>query len=69
VNLLKDTILPPSGFKAAGFKSGIKKSGLDTAVIFSEVPAVAAGTFTTNTVKAFCVQRNTALLATNSFFR
>ncbi len=69
MNLLKDTILPPSGFKAAGFKSGIKKSGLDTAVIFSEVPAVAAGTFTTNTVKAFCVQRNTALLATNSFFR
>lgn len=69
MNLLKDTIIPPSGFKAAGLCSGIKKNGFDTAVIFSEVPAVTAGTFTTNKVKAFCVQRNTALLEVNSYFR
>ncbi len=69
MNLLKDTIIPPEGFKAVGFRSGIKKSGLDTAVILSDVPAAAAGTFTTNKVKAFCVQRNTELLTQTSYFR
>lgn len=41
------------GFKASAVASGIKKgSGLDLALIFSEKPAVAAGGFTSNKVKA-----------------
>ncbi|RJQ14449.1 MAG: arginine biosynthesis protein ArgJ, partial [Nitrospiraceae bacterium] len=41
------------GFRFAGMSSGIKKSGAnDLAIIFSESPAVAAGVFTTNRIKA-----------------
>lgn len=41
------------GFAAAGGAAGIKKAGvLDMALIYSKVPCVAAGTFTTNVVKA-----------------
>ncbi|MDP1993196.1 MAG: bifunctional glutamate N-acetyltransferase/amino-acid acetyltransferase ArgJ [Syntrophales bacterium] len=41
------------GFKAAAVKAGIRgKDRLDVALIFSEVPAAAAGVFTTSKVKA-----------------
>lgn len=41
------------GFRAGGMAAGIKKDGqLDLALIASEVPAVAAGVFTTNRVQA-----------------
>ena len=41
------------GFKAAGGSAGIKKENVkDMALIYSIVPCVAAGTFTTNQVKA-----------------
>ena len=41
------------GFQAAGIAAGIKKGNAkDMAMIFSQVPCVAAGTFTTNIVKA-----------------
>ncbi len=41
------------GFKAAGTAAGIKKhGGLDLALIVAETPAVAAGVFTKNRVKA-----------------
>lgn len=41
------------GFMAAGVSAGIKKSGKkDMALVFSQVPAVSAGVFTTNVVKA-----------------
>lgn len=45
-------ITSPLGFKAAGVHCGIKKNSPDLALILSEVPAVAAGMFTTNKVKA-----------------
>ncbi|MGB9612691.1 MAG: bifunctional glutamate N-acetyltransferase/amino-acid acetyltransferase ArgJ [Candidatus Margulisiibacteriota bacterium] len=49
----RKNIVSPQGFKAAGFACGLKKSGKpDLALIFSEVPATAAGVFTTNQVKA-----------------
>ncbi|MEA3493659.1 MAG: bifunctional glutamate N-acetyltransferase/amino-acid acetyltransferase ArgJ [Candidatus Margulisiibacteriota bacterium] len=42
----------PKGFKAAGIACGIKKSGKpDLSLIYSEVPAIAAGVFTSNQVK------------------
>lgn len=41
------------GFQAAGIAAGIKKGNMkDMAMIYSEKPCVAAGTFTTNVVKA-----------------
>ena len=47
-----------AGFVAAGIRAGIKATSkkLDLAIIASRVPAVAAGTFTTNQVKAAPVQ-------------
>ena len=46
-------ITSAKGFFAAGCAAGIKKNGsADMAMIYSEVPAEAAGTFTTNVVKA-----------------
>ena len=41
------------GFEAAGVEAGIKyKNRLDMALVYSQVPCKAAGTFTTNVVKA-----------------
>jgi len=46
-------VTAPKGFKAAGVKAGIKKSGKeDVAVIYSTAPAAAAGVFTTNAMAA-----------------
>ena len=45
-------ITAAKGFQAAGGAAGIKKQGVkDMALVYSEVPCVAAGTFTTNIVK------------------
>ncbi len=45
-------VTAPLGFAAMGVHAGIKKEKADMAIIKSHVPAVAAGTFTTNVVKA-----------------
>jgi glutamate N-acetyltransferase/amino-acid N-acetyltransferase len=45
-------VTSPQGFLATGVKAYIKKDKKDLAVIYSEVPAAAAGVFTTNKVKA-----------------
>ena len=46
-------VTAPKGFKACGGAAGIRKNGRkDLAMIFSEIPAQVAGTFTTNVVKA-----------------
>ena len=46
-------VTAPKGFKASGIEAEIKKKNKkDIALIYSEVPATAAGTFTTNRVKA-----------------
>lgn len=46
-------ICAPKGFKAAGIESGIKRSGKkDLALVYSDVVADAAATFTLNKVKA-----------------
>ncbi|MBO6177546.1 MAG: bifunctional glutamate N-acetyltransferase/amino-acid acetyltransferase ArgJ [Selenomonadaceae bacterium] len=50
---MKKGVTFPKGFKAAGVKAGIKKSGnLDVAVVYSEKDAAVAGVFTTNQVAA-----------------
>lgn len=44
------------GFKAAGIFAGIRRKKKDMALIYSEVPCKAAGTFTTNIVKGATVK-------------
>ncbi len=46
------SITSAKGFQAAGVSCGIKKSGRDLALLFSEDSAVAAGAFTRNLVQA-----------------
>ncbi len=46
------TVTSPIGFLGVGCHIGIKKAKKDLAMIVSEVPAKAVGTFTTNVVKA-----------------
>ena len=45
-------ITAPQGYLAAGISAGIKKKGLDIAVVFSSLTASAAGIFTLNRVQA-----------------
>lgn len=51
--VVKGGVARAMGFMANGVKAGIKKSGnKDLALLYSEVPAVAAGSFTTNMFQA-----------------
>ncbi len=53
MNLVKGGVCAPKGFLANGVASGIKRSGKpDLGLIVSEVPALAAGVFTVNSIKA-----------------
>ncbi len=45
-------VTAPKGYLAAGVSAGIKKKGLDLAVLFSFQPATAAAVFTANRVQA-----------------
>ncbi len=56
MNIVEGGVTAPKGFQAAGIYAGIKKDKKDMAMIYSEVPCKAAGTFTTNVVKAAPVQ-------------
>lgn len=52
------------GFSAASCEANIKyKDRTDMAMVFSKVPAECAGTFTTNQVKAACVQWDQKIVA------
>lgn len=52
--LINNSICAPKGFLATGVHAGIRKNSkkLDLAVIYCQQPAIAAGVFTTNQVKA-----------------
>ncbi|MCK5200928.1 MAG: bifunctional glutamate N-acetyltransferase/amino-acid acetyltransferase ArgJ [Spirochaetales bacterium] len=62
MNPQKDTFVLPKGYEAIGFKGKIKKEKPDMAILFSETPAVIAGVFTKNLVRAACVDRNRELV-------
>jgi glutamate N-acetyltransferase/amino-acid N-acetyltransferase len=52
----RGSVTTPLGFLASGGRAGIKaKKKFDSSLIVSQVPAVAAGTFTTNRAKAWPV--------------
>ena len=62
-------ILAPKGFEAAYTSAGIKKNNaLDMALIYSETPCIAAGTFTRNRVFAAPVQWDRGLIQTSPCF-
>ena len=64
--IVKGGVTAPKGFLANGIRAGIKKSGrADLALIYSEVPAVAAGVFTTNAFRASPVSLSIANLKNN----
>ena len=53
MKIIDGGVTAAKGFKAASTAAEIKYKGrTDMAMVFSEVPCVAAGTFTTNVVKA-----------------
>ena len=53
MKVINGGVTAAKGFQAAGIAAGIKKGNAkDMAMIYSTVPCVAAGTFTTNVVKA-----------------
>ena len=57
MEIIKGGVTSAKGFKAACTAAGIKYKGrTDMAMVVSEVPAVCAGTFTSNVVKAACVK-------------
>ena len=57
----------PQGFKAAGVRAGIKKSGnLDVAVVYTEKEAAVAGVFTQNAVAAAPVFASKKVVATGT---
>ncbi|MDR3632698.1 MAG: bifunctional glutamate N-acetyltransferase/amino-acid acetyltransferase ArgJ [Isosphaeraceae bacterium] len=65
--MTQPTIVIPRGFRASAVKAGIKPSGgMDLAVLVSDRPCAAAGTFTTNRVCAAPVRWDRALLPTAS---
>lgn len=57
VKLLQGGVCTPQGFSASCCEANIKYQGrTDMAMVYSETPCVCAGTFTSNVVKAACVQ-------------
>ncbi len=52
IHYTEGSITVPQGFRAAGVKARIRYDKKDLALIVSDVPAAAAGVFTTNAVKA-----------------
>lgn len=56
MKVIEGSITAPKGFKAGAVCCGVKKKGRrDIAVIYSDVKCKAAGVFTTNRVRAACV--------------
>lgn len=56
MKIITGSITAPQGFLAQGVCADIKKGDKkDIALIYSETPCMAAGTFTTNVVRAACV--------------
>ena len=62
IKKLNGSITNPKGFYATGSHIGIKDCKKDLALIYSEVPAKAAGVFTSNIVKASSILWNQNLI-------
>lgn len=63
MKIVTGSVTAPQGFLAQGVEAAIKKENKkDVAIIYSEQPCVAAGVFTTNVVRAACIDMNRAHL-------
>ncbi len=63
MKILEGSVTCPQGFLAQGVGAAIKKEDkLDLAIIYSQNPCTAAGVFTTNVVRAACVDLNRTYL-------
>ena len=59
MKIVTGSVTAPQGFLAQGVEAQIKKENTkDVAIIYSQQPCVAAGVFTTNKVRAACVNIN-----------
>ncbi|MBQ8031511.1 MAG: bifunctional ornithine acetyltransferase/N-acetylglutamate synthase, partial [Butyrivibrio sp.] len=64
MNTIEGGVTAATGFEAACCEAGIKyKDRTDMALVYSKKPCVSAGTFTSNVVKAACVQWDQKLVA------
>jgi glutamate N-acetyltransferase/amino-acid N-acetyltransferase len=58
----------PAGFQYAGITAGLKKSGLsDLALVVADRPAVAAGVYTQNLIRAASIDWNRSITPTTDF--
>ena len=69
MRIIEGGITAPKGFLAAGRHIGIKKVKKDLSLLYSEKPAVAAGMFTQNVVRAAPVVRNETLVKQGQLIR
>ena len=68
MNRINGGVTAAKGFKAAGAAAGIKyKDRNDMAMVYSEMPCVVAGTFTTNVVKAAPVKWDMKVVNESAF--
>ena len=65
MKVIEGGVTAPKGFSAMGIAAGIKKDRKDMAMIYSEANCHAAGTFTTNIVKAAPVKWDQAIVYGN----
>ena len=68
MKVIEGGVTAPKGFEAASAAAGIKYEGReDMALIYSQKPCVAAGTFTTNVVKAAPVKWDQKIVAESPY--
>ncbi|MDD2510943.1 MAG: bifunctional glutamate N-acetyltransferase/amino-acid acetyltransferase ArgJ [Syntrophomonas sp.] len=64
MKIINGSVCAPKGFLAQGVEAGIKKiDKKEVAIIYSTEPCTAAGVFTSNKVRAACIDYNKACLA------
>ncbi|WP_276624033.1 bifunctional glutamate N-acetyltransferase/amino-acid acetyltransferase ArgJ [Syntrophomonas wolfei] len=64
MKIINGSVCAPRGFLAQGAEAGIKKiDKKEVAIIYSTEPCTAAGVFTSNKVRAACIDYNKACLA------
>ena len=70
MNIIEGGVTASKGFKAACCEANIKyKDRTDMALLYSEVPCVCAGTFTSNVVKAACVMWDKQIVESGDFMQ
>ena len=70
MKIISGGVTAPKGFEAAGIEAGIKyENRKDMALIYSTLPCIAAGTFTSNIVKAAPVKWDKKLIEESPYIQ